>query len=167
MEGVNGRSVIHLPTNIRTLRKKLNISQEELANRIGLNRGNIASYENGSAEPRICNLLKLADFFGVSLMDLAQSDLSDPERYEMATTYYQQMEGANRAVINHFVSRAEEIDEVLEGLHKCCHFQFKSLNEPSREVQILMGNFEQLHLAAKQLFQEHNRLLDFMKCHIK
>ena len=52
-----------LKLNIRYLRKKMNLSQEELANAIGLNRGNIASYESGTAEPKIANLVKMSKLF--------------------------------------------------------------------------------------------------------
>lgn len=77
MESLNGMTVSSvLSQNIRYLRKRQELSQEELALRVGLNRGNIASYENGTAEPKICNLLKLAQIFGISVTDLTQKDLS-------------------------------------------------------------------------------------------
>ena len=65
MNLVNTSTPNLLPRNIKSLRRKLRFSQEELAQKLGLNRGNIASYENGSAEPKICNLLKFASLFRV------------------------------------------------------------------------------------------------------
>lgn len=52
-----------LALNLRLLRKKFQWSQEEFANRVGLNRGNIASYENGATEPKIYSLLKMSELF--------------------------------------------------------------------------------------------------------
>jgi transcriptional regulator with XRE-family HTH domain len=76
METVNGNlNSNFLPQNLRNLRKRMNLSQEQFAKRIGLNRGNIASYEKGTAEPKICNLLKMANLFGVSILDLTARDL--------------------------------------------------------------------------------------------
>ena len=80
---------IYLNQNIRFLRKRLSLSQEELANRVGLNRGNIASYENGTAEPRICNLLKLSTLFGISIMDITQKDLSNGHNLTRANEAFQ------------------------------------------------------------------------------
>ena len=57
-----------LKSNIRFLRRKMNLSQEELATMIGLNRGNIASYESGTAEPRIANLVKMSKLFSVPFL---------------------------------------------------------------------------------------------------
>ena len=65
-----------LALNLRLLRKKFQWSQEEFANRVGLNRGNIASYENGSTEPKIYSLLKMSELFQVSIKELVFEDLS-------------------------------------------------------------------------------------------
>lgn len=61
-------------TNLKHLRKSQGLSQEAFAQKIALNRGNIVSYEKGAAEPNIRNLLRIADFFGVSIEDLIQVD---------------------------------------------------------------------------------------------
>ena len=66
-----------LKLNIRYLRKKMNLSQEELANAIGLNRGNIASYESGTAEPKIANLVKMSKLFSVPLADLTETKICE------------------------------------------------------------------------------------------
>ena len=63
MDFQESHSKIYLSGNIRFLRKQKELSQEELAVHIGLNRGNIASYEKGTAEPKFCNLVPMADFF--------------------------------------------------------------------------------------------------------
>ena len=67
---------IYLANNIRNLRKRNSWSQEELAGKVGLNRGNIASYEKGTAEPKICNLVKIARCFGVSILELTGFDMT-------------------------------------------------------------------------------------------
>jgi transcriptional regulator with XRE-family HTH domain len=66
-----------LRSNIRYLRKKMNLSQEDLATMIGLNRGNIASYESGTAEPRIANLVKMSKLFSVPLADLTEKKICE------------------------------------------------------------------------------------------
>jgi len=52
---------------LRYLRKKSKLTQQQLADVIGLSAPAIYSYENGTKEPSITNLNKLADYFGVSV----------------------------------------------------------------------------------------------------
>jgi transcriptional regulator with XRE-family HTH domain len=63
--------------NLKFLRKKAGLSQEQLGERIALNRGNIASYEKGTAEPRLENVLKIVKLFNIELSDLLEKDLSN------------------------------------------------------------------------------------------
>ncbi|MFE8697933.1 helix-turn-helix domain-containing protein [Cytobacillus sp. FJAT-53684] len=55
-----------LGERIASLRKKRNLSQYELADRLGFSRGKLANYEQGSRQPDYDTLIKLADFFEVS-----------------------------------------------------------------------------------------------------
>lgn len=50
-----------------SLRKKTGLSQEELADRLGVSRQAISRWELGSTLPDAPNLLKLSDLFGVSI----------------------------------------------------------------------------------------------------
>lgn len=54
-------------TELRTLNK---MTQKEVAERLGISQPSYIRYENGSAEPTLENLIKLADLFDVSLDDL-------------------------------------------------------------------------------------------------
>lgn len=65
-----------ISSNIRHLRKLSGLSQQDFAQRVGLNRGNIASYEKGSAEPGTEKLIRIARFFEVDLLDFIERDLS-------------------------------------------------------------------------------------------
>ena len=52
---------------IRELREEKNLSQEDVAKAIGTNQRNIGRWEKNENEPTAGFLLKLADFFGVSI----------------------------------------------------------------------------------------------------
>lgn len=54
---------------LRTIRKKLGIRQEELADRAGINRSYISNLENGRSSPTLDVLEKLAKGLGVRLID--------------------------------------------------------------------------------------------------
>ncbi len=159
----NSLPAMYLPGNIRALRRKLSLSQEELASLIGLNRGNIASYENGSAEPRINNLLKLCHIFGVSVIDLAQRDLSQPG-LENASDHTDRPDATqNKELLRQLHERAEEISKVIHSLHTCFQFKLKSIPENSPELQAIRVHFEQMREASQALITDHLALLEHLR----
>ncbi len=160
-------STIHLQQNLRLLRKRMKMSQEELASRVGLNRGNIASYENGSAEPKICNLLKLSSLFGVSIIDLTQKDLNNSQALEQAHDAFKQFSPGEVEMLQQYALRAEELQDVIRSIHTCFHFRASSLNgqRDSKEFQMVAMKFEELFETAQQLLDNHQALLDFIRCH--
>lgn len=56
--------------NLTELRKLQNLSQEELAEKIGVSRQTLSKYETGESLPDIEKCMALADVFGVSMDDL-------------------------------------------------------------------------------------------------
>lgn len=56
--------------NLTELRKLHNMSQEELAEKIGVSRQTLSKYETGESLPDIEKCRMLADVFGVSIDDL-------------------------------------------------------------------------------------------------
>lgn len=49
------------------LRKLNNLTQKQVANKLGISQPSYIRYENGKAEPSLENLVKLADLFDVSI----------------------------------------------------------------------------------------------------
>ena len=72
---------------LMALRKKNGMSQEELADRLGVSRQAISRWELGATLPDVPNLLKLSDLFGVStdylLRDDCKSECDMPPVQEM------------------------------------------------------------------------------------
>ena len=56
-----------LPENIRSHRKSLGFTQEQLAERLGITLGTISKWERGSSEPDLGYLMDLAELFHVSV----------------------------------------------------------------------------------------------------
>lgn len=56
--------------NLKYLRKSKSITQQELADLLGISRQGYAKYENDLGEPDISTLIKLADYFDVSVDSL-------------------------------------------------------------------------------------------------
>ncbi len=160
-------SPIYLQQNLRLLRKRLKMSQEELASRVGLNRGNIASYENGTAEPKICNLLKLSNLFQVSIIDLTQKDLGDERAASEANEAFQQFSASDLELLQQYVHRAEELKEVVRSIYTCFHFRARSIEDlhANKELHMAAIKFEELFEASQELLHNHQALIDFIKCH--
>jgi len=68
--------------NLKLLRKRRKLSQEELANELGLTRSSYSGYENGVAEPNLDNLIKFSSFFNISLDKLIKLDLNEISVFE-------------------------------------------------------------------------------------
>ena len=55
--------MIKLNENIRYLRKKMGWTQDKFSKKIGIKRSLVGAYEEGRADPRLSNLLKIASTF--------------------------------------------------------------------------------------------------------
>ncbi len=68
---------------IRGLRKRLGLSQEELAEKLGVSRQAVSKWETGSDIPAAGKLKEIADFFGVTVDSLLR-DETTPEPVPVA-----------------------------------------------------------------------------------
>ncbi len=63
--------------NLKKLRKKKNISQEELAFRVGVSRQSVSKWECGESYPTMENILLLCNIFHCKLNDLVHESMTD------------------------------------------------------------------------------------------
>lgn len=56
--------------NVRTLREEANLTQKELADRLGTTQRKVSYWESGKIEPDLASLWRLADLFCVSVDEL-------------------------------------------------------------------------------------------------
>lgn len=71
--------------NLKTLRNKYNVSQQKLAEAIGVSQQSVNKYENHSVEPDIAVLKKIADYFSVSI-DYLTGRVSSPNSADISVT---------------------------------------------------------------------------------
>jgi transcriptional regulator with XRE-family HTH domain len=62
-------------SNLRFLRKQKGLTQEQLADKLAINRAMIGSYEESRAEPKYELLQRMAYLFKVSIHDMIDSDM--------------------------------------------------------------------------------------------
>ena len=63
--------------NLKFLRKKKGLTQQQLADHLGVRRASIGAYEEGRATPRYDTLERVSDFFQVSIDLLIKENLSE------------------------------------------------------------------------------------------
>ena len=63
-----------MKNNIKTLRKKLNISQQKLAENLNVSRQTINAIENGKFDPSLSLTIKLVRFFKIDLESIFEID---------------------------------------------------------------------------------------------
>lgn len=59
---------------IYTLRTRLGLSQEELAEKLGVSRQSVSKWETGQSVPDLEKIIKLADLFGMSVDELVREE---------------------------------------------------------------------------------------------
>ena len=68
---------LSLGEKIMVLRKQRKVSQKDLAKTLGINPSNLPNYESGRYSPSLDMLVKISDFFDVSLDSLVRNRASD------------------------------------------------------------------------------------------
>lgn len=80
-----------LEEQIKHYRKQAGLSQEKMAEKIGVSRQAITKWENGTGTPDIANLMAIADFFQISVDELLSNEKSEKKQsdyiYESRTEY--------------------------------------------------------------------------------
>ena len=62
--------------NIRKIRNVRNMSQQSFADLFDLKRGTLGAYEEGRSEPKIETILKIANYFSITIDDLLTKELT-------------------------------------------------------------------------------------------
>jgi len=53
----------NIAKNLKSLREKKKMSQEKVSMLTNIPRSTLSGYENGVAEPNLCTIIKLAEFY--------------------------------------------------------------------------------------------------------
>lgn len=165
--------------NLKFLRQQRKLSQEALAKALGLNRGNIASYEKGSAEPNLRNLLRILTFFKVDLRDMLERDMSMAEEMEVHLQQSDQVEASDftrqetqefvlkelegqSERMGRFLRQSNDMQKILEGFR---HFyQFKKENKRAvwQDVEKMLSDYEDLLEIMDTLLDTNKELIGLL-----
>ncbi len=153
-----------IASNLKLLRKAAGWSQTELAERAGLNRGNIASYESGNAEPSICKLLRFSNLFDITTRDFTRRDLSDPGELALARSAHQAEE--SHPYVD-YRQRQVKLHHLINSSHDLFKHKRASIEKPCKEAEMYAGHYLQLLDLSRQLLKDHQDLLDELGCQCK
>jgi len=74
---MKGGSLMKFGDNLKSLRKLKKISQEQLAEKVGVSRQSVSKWETGEAYPEMSNILALCSIFHCNINDLVNEQLID------------------------------------------------------------------------------------------
>ena len=63
--------------NLKIIRKNKKMSQEQLAEKVGVSRQSVSKWETGEAYPEMNNILELCKIFNCKINDIVHTDMSD------------------------------------------------------------------------------------------
>ncbi len=98
-------------SNLKTLRKYKELPQAALAQELELTRSTLSAYENGTASPNINTLVRIADYFKISLDRLLRQDLTTLTRFELKrieSGYDQDLQGKHLRILATTVNEAND-----------------------------------------------------------
>lgn len=112
---------MHIANNIKLLRKRFNLTQNELATRIDKVPVTVSDYEKGKTVPPIEIAVKLCEIFQVNLDDLVNKDLSKEGSTpaEEAPTGKKELTPENQSLLVHLLKlKVKELAKEIEQHNK-------------------------------------------------
>ena len=168
--------------NLKYLRSRQKISQESLAQQIGLNRGNIASYEKGSAEPSLTNLLNIARFFRIDVEYLLEGRIEDHndliESLTSSNTTHTNRTShpvitfehtlrekllLNKKNLEDFRKRSDEMSKILEGFRQFHKFKMESSENISEDVRKMAIDYEKLMEVLEDVLNTNKNIISMLE----
>jgi transcriptional regulator with XRE-family HTH domain len=93
---------------VKTAREQVNLTQQQLADKIGVSKRTIASYESTDARARSSTMRKLAAALNVSYDYLSNDEVTDPQQGIEKAPYVEEVRGVLGS------AAAKEMDDLLE-----------------------------------------------------
>ncbi len=141
--------------NLQYLRKRDKITQEDLADRLGVSRQSVSKWETGEAYPETEKLIALCDLFAVSLDDLMRRDISQTDADEQtATARTAEADGRDYAAHMNRFSRgmALGVGSILFGVAACLLLSGFKQYGPHGELFAVLGAVAVLLFVAAAVF---------------
>ena len=144
--------------NIKRYRKSMNLTQEQLAESLGVTIGAVSKWENGGNVPDITTLMELANLYNISMDELLGYDKSTKnidalaERIEILTHEHRYEEATLEAK-----NALARYPHTFKILHTCAEmYRYKHLENQMKEAQGAREEAIALYNKALQYISQNN-----------
>ena len=87
---------MNLSDNLKRIRKENNLSQEQLADKLGVSRQSVSKWESGQAYPEMDKVLQLCQLFNLNIDELLNQNIKDVNNKKQAkNTFNKFLESAH------------------------------------------------------------------------
>ena len=147
---------VKFSANLKFLREKMGKSAAELAQDLGLQEIRVVAFEQGKAEPDHFTLIKIGQYFNVSLQAMIEADLEHPFQ-----TFTNTCGSLSYQEYHTFLERTSQTQLMYEELltHN------KGFNSPYHEDLSLKKEIKQLRNILKVILESNWNLIKTLKNH--
>ena len=126
--------------NLKQIRKSKNISQEELAEKLGVSRQSVSKWETGENYPSMYNIMCLCDIFKCKINNLVHESMSDinslDEEVKMNVVKFKEEKQKKVKVLSKIISIVAKIGKV------CCMVGVVAVAIAAIIVPVIVGNIK-------------------------
>ena len=144
-----------LSSNIKFLRKQRKLSQQQLADDLGVKRSNIAAYETKNVEPRLALINEMAMYFSVPLEDMVITDLK-AAHLNGAVNGLRTDKSLPATSVDEIAQLSSKIHRMLDGFKVFYEFK-KKMKEESDDAPV--GDIDNFLTFINHML-EYNRLIE-------
>ena len=78
---------MNLQDNLKKIRKDNNLSQEDLAEKLGVSRQSVSKWESGLAYPEMDKVLQICKMFNLNIDELLNQDITEVKESKESKSY--------------------------------------------------------------------------------
>ena len=141
-----------LAENIRSLRKERKLTQEQLAELLGVTTGAVYKWESGLSVPELTMLVEIADYFEVSVDALLGYRNRDNRREEAIRRICEYCRNMNREALSEAEKLLKRYPNSFEVVHRCAgiYVVFGAADRSEKELRRALELLEQARLLIGQ-----------------
>ena len=117
---------IRLSENIRALRRRHGLAQEQLAEALGMTPGAVYKWEAGLSQPELAVIVELADLFQVSMDVLVGYELRNNDRESVIERLKQYVHDRDHVHGSDPVDAISDVEKALQRYPNCFEIVYRS-----------------------------------------